>query len=122
MAEELSLMVNLSFSKGGAKVTRQVSKRVDVAGDGFVHGFQTIGTGAEEEVVQLNEIGNPGWVLIINLDDTNYITVGATAVKPAIKIKAGEFALYRHDIGATMTILAIAVGGNVDIEYIIIED
>ena len=122
MANELSVMASVSFSKGGAKVTRQVSKRVTITGDAFTHGVQTLGAGAEEEVVQLAEVGDPGWVLIINLDDTNYVEVGATTGVYTIKILAGEFALYRHAKEETVTILALANAGDVNIEYFIFED
>ena len=121
MANELSLVINLSFSKGGAKVTRQFSKKVDIAGDAFTHGVQQIGT-TEEEVAQGSEVGDPGWVLIINLDDTNYIEVGALTGEYTVKILKGEFALYRHALEESSTILAKANSGNVNIEYFIFEN
>lgn len=122
MADELSLTVSLSFSKGGAKVRRVVSKKVTITGDAFVHGFQTLVAASEAELVQLTAVGDPGWVLIINLDETNFIEVGATTGVYTVKILAGEFALFRFAKEQTVTVLALADSGNVDIEYIIIED
>ena len=123
MADELSLMVTLSFSKGGAKIPpRQVSKKVTITGDAFTHGVQTLVAASEAEIAQVAALGNPGWVLIINLDSTNFIEVGALTGEYTIKIEAGEFALSRHDIEVSATILALADTGNVNIEYFIIED
>ncbi len=121
MADELKIVANLSFSKGGAKVTRQVSIKVDIAGDAFAHGVQDVTTG-EVELAQLAAVGDPGWVLIINLDSTNYIEVGATTGVYTIKILAGEFALYRHDKEETVTILAKANSGTCSVEYFIFEN
>jgi len=121
MADELSLMVTLSFNKGGAKARRVVSDKVTVDGDAFTHGVQAIGT-VEEEVAQGTDVGTPGWVLIINLDSTNYVEVGALTGEYAVLIEAGEFALYRHDKNESVTILAKANGGTVNIEYFIFED
>ncbi len=122
MANELSLMVNLSFSKGGAKVSRQVSKRVDITGNAFSHGVQALVAASEAELDQLAAVGDPGWVLIINLDDTKFIEVGATTGVYTIKILPGEFALFRHAKDETVTVLALADTGNVDVEYFIFED
>ncbi len=121
MSDELSLMINLSFSKGGAKAKRQFSCKQTVDGDAFTHGVQAIGT-AEEEVAQGADLGTPGWVLIINLDDTNYVEVGALTGEYTVLIEAGKFAFYQHDKNESSTILAKATGGTVNIEYFIIED
>jgi len=121
MSNELALMVSLSFSKGGAKVRRVASIKVDVAGDAFTHGVQQIGT-SEEEIAQGNEVGDPGWVLIINLDDTNYIEVGALTGEYTVKILAGEFACFRFDKEESVTVLAKANSAAVNIEYFIFEN
>ena len=122
MPNELSVMASVSFSKGGAKVTRQVSKRVTITGNAFSHGVQTLVAASEAELVQLAAVGDPGWVLIINLDGTNFVEVGATTGVYTIKILPGEFALYRHAKDETVTVLALADTGNVDVEYFIFED
>ncbi len=118
MADELSLIVNLSFSKGGAKVTKQVSKSVTVTGDAFTHGVQTIGT-AEEEIAQGADLGTPGYMLIINLDSTNYVEIGSTTGVYDTKLKAGEFALYRHN---SATVYGKANTASCNVEYCLIED
>ena len=118
MANELSLIVNLSFNKGGAKVTKQASKQVTVTGDAFTHGVQAIGT-SEEAVAQGADLATPGYMLIINLDDTNYVEIGSTTGVYDIKLKAGEFALYRHN---SATVYAKANTDTCNVEYCLIED
>ena len=118
MANELSLIVNLSFSKGGAKVVKQASKQVTVTGDAFTHGVQAIGT-SEEEIVQGADLGTPGYIFIINLDSTNYVEIGSTTGVYDIKLKAGEFALYRHN---SATVYGKADTASCNVEYCLIED
>lgn len=118
MANELSIMVNLSFSKGGAEVTKSCNKNVTITGDAFTHGVQSVGT-SEEELVQGAELGTPGYMLVINLDSTNYVEIGSTTGVYDIKLKAGEFALYRHN---SATVYAKANTGTCLVEYCLIED
>ena len=117
MANELSLMISLFFNKL-AKTQRQEAIRVSVTGDSFTHEVQAIGT-SEEEVAQGADLGTPGYVLLKNLDTTNYIEVGSTTGVYDIKLKAGEIALYRHN---SATIYAKANTAECLLEYIIIED
>ena len=122
MVDELSLSVNLSFSKGGVKVPLQhFSCKATVDGDAYASGVQEIGT-VEEEVAQLADLGTPGWVLIINLDSTNYVEVGALTGEYTNLIEAGKFAFYQHDKNESSTILAKATGSAVKIQYFIFED
>lgn len=118
MANELSLIVNLDFSKGGAEVSKQYSKKVTITGDAFTNGIQAIGV-AEEEIAQGIDLGTPGYMLIKNLDTTNYVEVGSTTGVYDIKLKALEFALYRHNSG---TVYAKADTDTCNVEYCLIED
>ena len=117
MANELSIRVQLSFSKGGAKVSRNISKSITVTGDAFTSGVQSIGTASEEILYQGAELGTLGYVFIINLDATNYIQVGITG-QYSIRVRAGEFALFRADAD----IYAKANTGACLVEYVLIED
>jgi len=118
VANELSLIVNFDFSKGGAEVSKQLSKKITVAGDAFTHGIQEIGL-VEEEIAQGVELGTPGYLLIKNLDTTNYVEIGSTTGVYDIKLKALEFALYRHNSG---TVYALADTAACLVEYCLIED
>ena len=118
MASELTIRIRLSFSKGGAEVKRSEDMSITVTGDTFTHGVQSIGT-TEEELVQGADLGTPGYAFIINLDGTNYVEIGSTTGVYDIKVKAGEFALYRHN---SATIYAKSDTASVNVEYVIIED
>jgi len=118
MADELTVTTKVSFSKGGAVVSRSFTDTVTITGDAFTHGVQSVGT-SEEEIAQGADVGTPGYVLIKNLDDTNYVEVGSTTGVYDIKLKAGEAALYRHN---SATVYALADTGACLVEYIIFED
>ncbi len=58
-------------------------------------------------------------MLIVNLDSTNYVEIGSTTGVYDIKIKAGEFALYRHN---SATVYGKATAAPCNVEYCLIED
>ena len=116
MANEISIVVSMTFRKGGAEAQRAETISVDVAGDAFSHEIQEIGT-ADEALVEGAALGTPGYVFIKNLDSTNFVEVGLTS-SYTIKLKAGEVALFRAD-GA---IFAKADTSACNVEYWIIED
>ncbi len=118
MSDELKTLINISFSKGGAKFDKTESDKVSITGDAFNHDVQSIGT-TEEELAQGADLGTPGYVFVKNLDSTNYVELGATTGVYTIKLKAGEIALWRHD---SATIYAKANTSAVLCEYIIVED
>ena len=115
MANELSIVVSMSFSKGGAQSARAESISVDVAGDAFTHQVQAIPT-SDTALVEGAAIGTPGYVLVKNLDATNFVTVGLTS-SYAIKLLPGEIALFR----AAGAIYALADTATCNVEYWIIE-
>ncbi len=118
MADELKLNVSLVFSKGGASISKIKALTLSVTGDAFINAVQAVGI-TEEELVQAADLGTPGYVYIINLDADNYVELGSTTGVYTVKLKAGEYALYRHD-GAT--IYAKANTAICNVEYLIIED
>lgn len=118
MANELKLIAGLSMSKNKALVNRHYSLGISISGDSFVHGTQAIGT-TEEQLAQIADLGDPGYVLLKNLDDTNYIEIGATTGVYSIRLRSGEIALYRHN---SATIYVKANTAECLLEYIIIED
>ena len=117
MSNELSLTISLIFSKGGAETQKAESKQVTVTGDAFTQGVQAIGI-TEEEVVQGADVGTPGYVYVKNMDATNYVELGSTTGVYDIKLKAKEFALWRHN---SATLYAKANTAICNIEYIIVE-
>lgn len=117
MSDELRIRVIFSFSKSGAKVSRSENISVDVTGDAFTHEVQSVGT-TEEALAQGADLGTPGYILIKNLDATNYVEVGSTTGVYDIKLLAGEIALYRHN---SATIYAKANTAACLVEYALIE-
>lgn len=116
MANELSLVVSVAFSKGGVNTQRSESISVDVAGDAFTHQVQAMPT-SNTALLEGVAIGTPGYIFIKNLDSTNSVTVGITG-QYAIKILAGEFALFR----AAAAIFVLADSATVNVEYWMIEE
>lgn len=114
MANELSIVVSMAFSKSGAQCARAESISVDVTGDTFTHAVQEIGT--SEEALAEADVGTPGYVLIKNLDATNYVEVGIEG-QYAIKLLAKEVALFRADAA----IYAKAATAACNVEYWIVE-
>jgi hypothetical protein len=118
MANEISISLSIRVSKGGAKDSRSESFQVDMSGDAFTHEIQQVGT-SEEELAQGADLGTPGFILVKNLDSTNYVEVGSTTGVYDIKLKAGEAAIYRHN---SATVYAKANTAACNVEYILIED
>jgi len=118
MANEITLNLQLDYSKSGAVLKRTVSMNVTVTGDSLTHGVQSVGT-SEEALTISADIGTPGYTFLKNLDATNYIEVGSTTGVYDIRLKAGEIALYRHNSAA---LYAKANTAACLLEYLVIED
>lgn len=119
MSDELKISggIDCTLSAGEA-IKRRYHATLDVTGDCLMSCIQEIGT-SEEEITQGADLGTPGYVLAKNLDSTNYIEIGSTTGVYDIKLKAGEFALWRHN---SATIYTKANTAACDLEYILIED
>jgi len=118
MANELKMTINLDYLKNGVRVQKSETFQVSPIGDFSQHTQQSIGT-TQETIGQSADLGTPGYLLIKNLDSTNYVEVGSTSGVYDIKLKAGEFCLYRHN---SATIYAKANTAACAVEYILIED
>lgn len=96
MANELTISASLSFTKSGVALTHTESGlRFDVADTNYLKTIQAVGT-SEEAMLLPADVGTGGYVLLKNLDTTNYITVRpATGAADLIKLKAGDVALFR---------------------------
>jgi hypothetical protein len=119
MANELTLTVSLSFSKNGS--TEAFSKSgalISVSGDRYIRTVQAIGTA--EEALNKAELGTLGYAICRNLDATNFITVrAATGLGTGIKLKPGEYCLFRCGGSAPY---AIADTAPALLEYMLVED
>lgn len=116
MTNEITISASLTFSKGGASVSRADGKQVTVTGDALSHEVQAIPT-SNTALAEGAALGTPGYVFIKNLDSANFVTVGITG-SYTIKLLAGEFALFR----AAAAIFALADTATCNVEYVIIEE
>lgn len=118
MANELTLAASLKFVKGGKSVSFGKSGvQLDVAGSNYTLKTQTIGT--SEEAISLGDVATPGYILIYNLDATNFVSVrSGTGAANLVKIPAGGMALFNCAASAPY---AIADTASVSIEYLLVE-
>lgn len=105
MANEITVNVTLTATKGGASVTSgSKSKQLDMTGSDLYHATQNIGT--SDEAVSFGDItGAPKKVSITNLDSTNYVelslsTGGGFAADVFETLVAGD--TYTGSPGATI--------------------
>jgi len=118
MSNELSVYAGLIFNKNGASVIANESVSVSITGSNMVKDTQEIGT--TEETLELpSDMSSAGFLLIKNLDDTNYVDIGVTTGVYTVRIKAGEIALFRP---TSTTIYAKADTAAVSIQKTFIED
>ncbi|MGW8177227.1 MAG: hypothetical protein ACWGQW_00300 [bacterium] len=118
MADELKISYTVSFSKDGANFNRSKTITIDVSGDSYTSGVQNIGT-TEESLTLVPDLTTPGFVILTNLDATNYVEIGSTTGVYDIKLKPGESVLYRHN---SSTIYAKANTAAINLEYTVVED
>ena len=75
MANELEITGILKFSKGGVKQELSLNHRLDISGSKVVELVQSIPT--DKTPINFGDIAvtDLGYVIIENLDDTNFVTV-----------------------------------------------
>lgn len=122
MANELRVRAELKYTPTAANQiamdTGLLSKFVTMAGNDHSHGTQVIGI-VDEQIALGADIGTLGYVLIVNLDPTNFVRVGVEAENYAIKIKPGEPQLFRP---AANTLFAVADTAACKIQFFAFED
>lgn len=103
MAGTIALRQSLELENGTHKESWDPGLlRLTQTGQG-AHG-PVVGVGTSEEVIDLGDVATPGFCVLQNLDDTNYVTWGPEsggAMVAAGRIKAGETAVLRLDPSAT---------------------
>jgi hypothetical protein len=118
MANELTLSGSIKFAK--SNVEDGMAKgglQVDVTGSKCTHMVQAIGT--SEEAIDIGDIGTSGYMFVVNRDTTNYVSIRpGTGTANCIKLKAGEFALFRIETAPW----AIANTAACNIEFLIVEN
>ena len=98
MADELTIKGSVKFNGAGsipAFTTGTITTTIDIAGTAaFLSGTQNIGFAAEEVLEVGSDLSTLGYVLITNLDVTNFVEVGITG-SYTIKLKPGDVCLFR---------------------------
>lgn len=118
MANELTVTAGLAYSNAGVTFSKNSTDTVTVAANYLIHQIHTVTVAGE--VLPLGSVATPGYCYIRNTDGANYILVGNSGDTPVIRVEAGELAVFRFS--QAITPAAIAVGGNVVIEYALVSD
>lgn len=102
MADEITVSMSMAVSNGNLSFSRNVgSKSFDQAAvGGPTPAMLTIGT--IEESVAFSELTTVGWVLMENLDSTNYVEWGFSSGTYGGRMEAGESALFRLNPSTTL--------------------
>ena len=95
MAKELTVSASLNFVKSAISAALAKSGlQVDVSGSTFAEGAATVTTSVT--AIPLGSVGTPGYLLALNLDATNYVTIYDSAAGNAcVKLKPGEVCVFR---------------------------
>src|SRR5574337_1094494 len=95
MANELQFAATIKYAKGSVSFTRGYSDKVDVAGAPVAHDVQNIDTVAEQ--LSTGEVALTGYGVFSNVDATHYIEIGDATNSYHVKLKPGEFSIFRLD-------------------------
>lgn len=108
MADELTVTLQVQYENGSAKVLiNPGSINVTQTTQGLHAPIVTVNTTAEEDMA-VGDIGTEGWLVMRNLDPTNYVTYGTkntTGDNTMIafgRIEAGEVMAARIEPGKTL--------------------
>lgn len=75
MANEITIAVSVSLSKGNLARRVDTRKAIDQTGAGVYHNTVSVGT-AEESIATFGDITTEGLIYLRNLDTTNYVQWG----------------------------------------------
>ena len=113
---EIQATGTLTVSKNGVTASDTFAINVTMSGDDYVAGTQVIGT--SNETIALADIGTIGWVLIKNLDSTNFVEIGDDGTNYTVKLAAGEGCLFRFS-GSSINLKADTAACRV--KYLVLE-
>ena len=120
MANEVTVTATLTVDNGNIQMDKSITKSVTMTGNVVQNGVQEIGT-SDEQVTIVADVGTYGYILVRNLDSSNYIELATTDSSPQylVKLKAGEIALFRCGANA---LYGKANTAACDLEYWLVED
>ena len=121
MADEIKIQALLEITNGSFKLPRigTAVQNIDQAAQGGgVPGTVSIPTTAVGTAPNLTELGTLGWVRMVNLDLTNFVSFGVFAgaiFNPVGRMKPGEPALFRLEPGIDFRLRADTASVEVQI-------
>jgi len=106
MANEITVTGKIAVTNGNLKYasSKGAVSVTQTASGGPTPGYVTIGTSEESQA--FSELGTLGWVMMENLDATNYVEWGFATTVYGGRIEAGEFALFRLNPSTTLYLKA----------------
>jgi hypothetical protein len=106
MANEITVSGRLRVSNGNLEFDQNLGQLQfdQAAAGGPTPGYLTIGTSEESEA--FSELGTLGWILMRNLDDTNYVEWGFATGAYGGRLEPNEFALFRLNPSTTVYLRA----------------
>ena len=91
MANEITASASLNFTYSGQTTSITVSSASTTPSEvEVISGIQSVGT--SDETISLGDLAAPGWIMLKNLDTTNYVELGPDGTNWDIKIPAGKSA------------------------------
>lgn len=125
MADEIQITCAVVVEKGSMKYSFQPDA-LSIDQTSIGRGGHTQSVGTTEELLDIGDLLVEGWVVLHNLDTTNYITWGPQdpgsvgAMIAVGKLKAGEFAIFRMD--PSITLMAKANTAACQLDVTVLED
>lgn len=118
MASEITVSASLAFEKGSlAEELAQFTKQFTMTGTPFNKRSWSVPTSST--AIPLGDVTTPGWCFIRNTDTTNYVDITDAADSQVMRLKAGEFAMFRFAITGPK---AKANTAAVVVEYLLLQD
>lgn len=118
MADELTVTVAMSSTKGGTTLSLSGTDKVTVSAVPAVRMVADVAVAGG--ALSLGAVATPGYMIIHNMDASNYINLGNSGDPLPLKVKAGEWQVFRWATG--MTPYAAANTATVQIEYFLCSD
>lgn len=107
MANEVQVSCSLSISSGGVTASGSKSLSIDLSGNSFYSGIQSLSGTTREAVTVGPDITLGGYVLIVNRSATATVTIhfdnaSADATNTVAALLPGECVLFKPASGATI--------------------
>lgn len=121
MSDEITVSASLEFAKGlVSDALERTHKRFTMTGVPFTHRNWLVPDTAGGTALPLGDVTTPGWLLVINLDEDNFVTIlNAVAGNACVKLMPGEFALFRC---ASAAPAMLADTADARVEYLLLQD